>query len=67
MSIHQQTLNALPKRSNCPRCGKPNKCAMEEGKSIYACWCLSENKVELDVDYDGCLCKNCLHELSEES
>jgi len=63
---HKSIMMSLPRRAYCPRCGAPNKCAMEEGKSISACWCVSEKRFDVHVDYDGCLCKGCLNELSEE-
>ena len=54
--------------SNCPKCGFPSKCAVEEGKSISACWCigmqLSPSQLEeLENKYSGqCLCQDCLED-----
>jgi hypothetical protein len=52
--------------SNCPKCGAQSKCAMEEGKSFSACWCMGVKLTpaqleDLDIKYSGqCLCENCL-------
>ena len=61
-----RVLASTPKASLCPRCGLPNKCAMEEGKSIHACWCSGEKIIDKHLDYEGCLCKTCLREIAEE-
>jgi hypothetical protein len=28
-------------KQKCPLCGQPNRCAMAEGHSVGACWCVS--------------------------
>lgn len=57
--------NTKPK---CPRCGADPRCAIEDGKSISACWCLTYKLPEklLDNDDDGCYCRNCIRELLDE-
>jgi len=27
-------------KQRCPLCGQPNRCAMAEGQSVGACWCV---------------------------
>lgn len=59
-----KVLNSIPKRSSCPICGVPNKCAMEEGKSITACWCFGVPPIEnLSGEAGECLCRSCLTKL----
>ncbi|MGE4587491.1 MAG: cysteine-rich CWC family protein [Mangrovibacterium sp.] len=52
---------------DCPRCGKPVMCTGNTG-----CWCLSVKIPEPVQDYivaryDGCLCKDCILELIEQT
>lgn len=54
-------MNKLNTRAKCPTCGKWNKCAMEEGKSVSACWCMNEPPKDLPT-YQSCLCRTCYHE-----
>ena len=58
MTSHTTLLKQL-KQSTCPECGAPNKCALEQGKSIQACWCFGLDFTEEVVDTE-CLCKSCL-------
>lgn len=54
-----EMLNKLS-RGCCPKCGAPNNCAIEAGKSISACWCISRPVIK-GADYkDSCLCRDCL-------
>jgi len=43
----------------CPSCGVDNKCALEEGKSISACWCFGE-EIYVDIKEGPCYCRRCL-------
>lgn len=57
------TLDKLKKQKythKCPECGSDTYCAMEAGKSINTCWCLTMEEKEYDVKHDKCLCKKCL-------
>jgi len=45
---------------NCPKCDKPSYCAMEDGKSLSACWCVYVPYQPIDKFRDGCLCRECL-------
>src|ERR1700687_2619822 len=31
----------MSNKQKCPLCGQPNRCAMAEGHSVGACWCVS--------------------------
>lgn len=51
----------------CPSCGKGTYCAMLDGKSGSACWCMGESAsgavflpVPLPEENTECLCKECL-------
>jgi predicted Fe-S protein YdhL (DUF1289 family) len=48
---------------NCPNCSQPTHCALEDGKSISACWCkeIPISKMESDIQ-TSCLCRKCLME-----
>ena len=48
-------------RSACPRCGAPNACAVEQGKSIQACWCFHVDLAIDPVETEGaaCFCRRC--------
>lgn len=54
--------------SNCPKCGEPTGCMVEQGKSISTCWCYGVKLTpsmleELDTKYSGeCLCEECLRD-----
>lgn len=57
----QEIVSSVPNKSKCPRCGTANKCAIEEGKSYSACWCMSLPKIESEANHmNSCLCKSCL-------
>lgn len=65
MSIEDRVivLNQITSRTtthNCPSCDNPTYCAMADGKSYSACWCMYEQRVELDYDECLCRCKPCL-------
>lgn len=46
---------------DCPECKEPTYCAVEDGKSINACWCYSIPTSDLAIDEDReCLCSKCL-------
>ena len=52
------------RRSSCPKCGGGNNCALETGKSISACWCISQIFPEgIDVSGESCYCRRCVNEL----
>ena len=62
MEIQQRTTT-----HSCPSCNKGTYCAMLDGKSGSACWCMGEvtsNATFLPlpepVEDSTCLCKNCL-------
>lgn len=63
MSDHTKLLNKL-KQSSCPECGAPNKCAMEQGKSIQSCWCFGVD-IKREVEDTVCMCKTCLTKAGE--
>ena len=51
------------KRSTC-QCGKPNNCAIEQGKSISACWCYGEDFTNIEPSQESiCHCRDCLNKL----
>ena len=54
-----QMLKQLNTQSKCSKCGVPNKCAIEQGKSASACWCMGMPATELKAE-GPCLCKTCL-------
>ena len=63
MTSHTTLLKQLTqsKQGTCPECGAPNKCAMEQGKSIQACWCYGVEFKMIEVDESSeCLCNVCL-------
>lgn len=47
---------------NCPSCGGPAYCAMEDGKSANLCWCMEVDTKDTNpmADYGTCLCRKCL-------
>lgn len=47
------------KKSSCVKCGAPNKCALEEGRSITACWCYGVD-IKLEIVENTCMCRSCL-------
>ena len=56
---------APPETDRCPRCDAIFGCGVASGN----CWCSGvtltpERQAELAVDYEGCLCPNCLRELA---
>lgn len=61
MSLDPVKFIKQTQKATCPKCGAPNKCAMEEGKSIHACWCIG-TATKKEVSGDRCLCRKCLTE-----
>jgi hypothetical protein len=57
-------LKQLNTKSKCSRCGAPNKCAIESGKSASACWCMGLPTIDTPLT-DVCLCRKCLTDLQE--
>ena len=55
-------LRKLNTRSKCPKCGKWNKCSMEEGKSSSTCWCMTHPSKIIGENYSTCLCRDCYNE-----
>jgi len=45
---------------DCPKCDKPSYCAMEDGKSLSACWCVYVPYQPIDKFDNKCLCRQCL-------
>lgn len=47
---------------DCPECDKPTYCAMEDGKSLSACWCayVPYKPKQEDLEQKFCLCRECL-------
>lgn len=69
-SDHARVLRSLPSQARCPRCGKPNRCAMEAGKSVSACWCFAlppAARIEAGEENDACLCRDCLTEEAKKA
>jgi hypothetical protein len=52
-------LNKLNKGVKCPDCGVDNKCAMENGKSYSACWCMNEPVKDFNREGKVCYCRSC--------
>jgi hypothetical protein len=57
----------------CALCGKPNGCAMAEGKSGKACWCVEEERIpealseRLQVEgIEWCICQACLRRAQQQ-
>lgn len=44
----------------CPKCQGAAYCAMEDGKSASACWCMAIPVIEQAETLSSCLCKTCL-------
>lgn len=46
----------------CPTCQSPAYCAIQDGKSGSACWCMEAPVIDQMGIYEEseCLCKNCL-------
>lgn len=55
-----RSLSANINKSNCGKCGSPNNCAMEKGKSVTLCWCFSVKDVTTQEIGETCYCKSCL-------
>ena len=54
----------LTEKEKCPRCGKDFDCG-KSGK----CWCYERDiptpvLEKIEQDFDGCLCPDCLYEIS---
>jgi len=51
----------------CPACGQRNDCALANGKSASACWCMG-TPAKLPVPESGtaCYCPRCLRELTSQ-
>lgn len=51
---------------SCPSCTNPTYCAMLDGKSGSACWCMGEvvpnNTTLAATEGSLCLCKKCLQD-----
>lgn len=66
MEKRMETMAKLDSRAKCPSCGKWNKCAIEEGKSANACWCMEEPVKKIKEDnIDSCLCRTCYQQSGE--
>ena len=50
---------------NCPGCGSPRNCAMEEGKSASTCWCMTMLPTGAPDGVRSCLCRACLLKYGE--
>lgn len=51
----------------CPLCGRPNHCAIIQGKDPYTCWCMTariprelREQVPLELRGKACICQSCL-------
>lgn len=55
-----ELLSTLPNKKSCDKCGSPNNCALEVGKSISACWCVGIGKVDANDLSGSCLCRSCI-------
>jgi uncharacterized protein len=55
-------MKSLDTKAKCPKCGKWNKCALEEGKAISSCWCFGVKFIDNTGDLSdvSCYCKTCL-------
>jgi hypothetical protein len=55
---------SIADEKHCPACGGGNDCALANGKSASACWCVGE-PAHLPVPETGttCYCAHCLREL----
>ena len=54
-------------KTTCPICGRPNNCAIENGKDISKCWC-TKIKLNKKIDikkYDSCICEECFKRLNK--
>ena len=47
------------KKTSCGKCGSPNNCSLEAGRSITSCWCFGVD-IKREIVEDTCLCKQCL-------
>lgn len=65
-SQHLKVINEIKgniSTHNCPECGGPAYCAMEDGKSANLCWCMNiKPKEKYDNIHNECLCRICLKE-----
>lgn len=54
--------------STCPKCGKDNKCAMDNGLPPHTCWCVyREFPEDLLIETNNeCVCEQCLDKFIEE-
>lgn len=61
-----QQLQGQTRTHSCPNCDGPAYCAMEDGKSASACWCMTVKPVNretnplIDSGANNCLCRKCL-------
>lgn len=58
-----QRLKEQASTHKCPGCGQYTYCAMEDGKSSSACWCMSvpkATKEDVAEFGDSCYCRKCL-------
>lgn len=61
-------MNQLNRGTKCPECGAPNRCAVAEGKSPEACWCMGlvppqsvvDRLTEEGDEGNECWCRTCL-------
>jgi hypothetical protein len=61
MEVMNQLKNQVSTHT-CPKCQGMAYCAMEDGKSGSACWCMSVSPREIKPDQTSCLCRRCLSE-----
>lgn len=61
MDVMKQ-LDGTRSTHSCPECSAPTYCAMENGKSGWACWCMGVDGVTTAEDrkHDKCVCRKCL-------
>jgi len=66
MEIRMKVLDTLAKNKytpnhthSCPKCGGGAYCAIEDGKSASACWCMGYLVLEQEQQYASCLCEKC--------
>ena len=47
----------------CPKCNKPNNCAIANKRSVSNCWCMKK-PIKTFKEYEGmsCLCEECYDE-----
>ena len=60
-----EIMKKLQQRNNthsCPSCSSPTYCAMQDGKSGSACWCMGEviSSTLPAIEGAQCVCKTCL-------